>query len=51
MYRVGEILLLEFQGWLKAFQVVRVYPVGDGSVEYVLTMCEREDSPEWTRPG
>jgi hypothetical protein len=51
MYHPGETVLLEYQGWLKAFRVVRAYGVGDGSVEYVLTMCERGDGPEWIRPG
>lgn len=49
LYQVGEIVLLEWQGWLKAFRVVEVYELDD-TVEYKLELVEA-DNPGWVRPG
>jgi len=53
-YRVGEIVLMDYQGWLKAFRVVKVDSHTEGvveSVEYTLAMVEMENQPGWTKPA
>jgi hypothetical protein len=51
-YRVGEIVLMDWRGWLKAFKVVAVHSVlteGDvETVEYQMAMVETEQ--QWTKP-
>jgi hypothetical protein len=47
-YRVGEIVLMEYQGWLKAFRVVGAQIEGD-IIEYTLSMLELEN--QWKRPA
>ena len=50
-YRVGEIVLMDYQGWLKAFRVVKVQrDEGERAVEYTLAMVEMENQPGWTKP-
>lgn len=54
MYDVGEVVLMEWQGWLKAFKVVEVIAVDAaiGEYDYKLEMLdEHSDSPGWIRPG
>ena len=53
-YRVGEIVLMDYQGWLKAFRVVAVHSEMRGdveSVEYTLAMVEMENQPGWQKPA
>lgn len=40
MYHVGEIVLLEWHGWLKAFRVVGVHQVDEEHVSYDLRMLD-----------
>ena len=55
-YRVGEVVLLQWHGWLKAFRVVEVNSEKHGdieSVEYKLAMVELEKDShlyQWKRP-
>ena len=49
-YQVGEIVLMNWQGWLKAFRVVGVREIDDEHIEYQMAMLEMEhDRPAWTR--
>lgn len=48
-YRPGEIVLLQWHGWLKAFRVIGAQVFDDQTVEYRMEMVE--DKPEWTKPG
>jgi hypothetical protein len=53
LYRTGEIVLMNYHGWLKAFRVVAVHSVMQGDVEsteYQLQMLEMENQPGWQRP-
>jgi hypothetical protein len=53
-YRVGETVLMNYQGWLKAFRVVGAHEVLEGDVvhvEYQLQMLEMEGSSEWQKPA
>lgn len=51
-YRVGEIVMMNYGGWLKAFRVVGMRTEGD-TVEYTLGMLELENGPQgrWKRPA
>jgi hypothetical protein len=48
-YRVGEIVMLEFRGWLKAFRVVGAHLEGE-TIEYQLEMVEQAGGPAWKQP-
>ena len=47
-YQVGEVLLMEYNGWLKAFKVVGARQVSESEIEYQLSMLELEQ--QWKRP-
>lgn len=47
-YQVGEIVLMEWNGWLKAFRVVGAREIDDTHVEYQMAMIERD--AQWSRP-
>lgn len=51
-YQVGEVLLMEHHGWLKAFRVVKAEQVSDTEIEYGLALLELEDknAPGWIQP-
>jgi len=49
-YQVGEVVLMEHNGWLKAFRVVGAHQVGENEIQYDLTMLEMENGPQWVRP-
>jgi hypothetical protein len=44
-YQIGEVVLMEWNGWLKAFRVV-----GAQQVQYQMAMLEMENGPQWSRP-
>ena len=48
-YQVGEVLLMEHNGWLKAFRVVAARQVDEEYVQYDLRMLENDS--QWKRPG
>jgi hypothetical protein len=53
-YRVGETVLMNYHGWLKAFKVVGAHQVLENdvvTVEYQLQMLEFEGSPQWQKPA
>jgi hypothetical protein len=41
-YHIGEVVLMEWHGWLKAFRVVAAHTVSETEVEYRLAMLEVE---------
>jgi hypothetical protein len=50
-YQIGEVLLMEHHGWLKAFRVVKAEQVDRDTIEYGLALLELEkDAPEWIQP-
>lgn len=51
-YQIGEVVLLQWQGWLKAFRVVGARKVSDVEIEYQMTMlnAEEQSAPQWTKP-
>jgi hypothetical protein len=51
-YSVGEVVLMEWQGWLKAFRVVEVLEGDSTNVEYRLELLDTDSSdPGWIRPA
>jgi hypothetical protein len=50
-YRVGEIVLMQWHGWLKAFRVVEARMVAEGQIEYTLAMLGMESSYQWQKPA
>jgi hypothetical protein len=48
MYAVGEVVLMEWHGWLRAFRIVEV---DEERNEYTMQMVELGGTPGWTRPG
>jgi hypothetical protein len=44
MYTVGEVVLLEWQGWLKAFRVAAANTNGN-EVTYMLEMVDNTSRP------
>jgi hypothetical protein len=53
-YRIGETVLMNYHGWLRAFRVVGVHSqiLGDMEhIEYQLQMLGMENSPGWQKPA
>jgi hypothetical protein len=51
-YQVGEIILMEWYGWLKVFQVQSVTLVDEDHVEYGLTMVGNTGTGVgWIKPS
>lgn len=54
-YRVGEVVMMNWQGWLTVFRVVEVHREVHGDVEtieYRLAMVALEKGvPQWQRPA
>ena len=48
-YRVGEVVLMQWRGWLKAFRVARVHRDG-AEIEYTLALLGMENEPGWIKP-
>ena len=50
-YQIGEVVLMNWHGWLKAFRVTGINEVDENQVEYRMEMIPVEkDAPQWTRP-
>jgi hypothetical protein len=50
-YQIGEVVLMNWHGWLKAFRVIAIREVTENEVVYEMAMVELEkDAPQWTRP-
>ena len=52
-YRVGEVVLLEWHGWLKAFRVLEARMIDEEHIEYQMGMVEMEPGapPAWKKPA
>jgi hypothetical protein len=49
-YRIGETVLMDYNGWLKAFRVVGIERDGP-YITYTMSMLELEGGPRWVKPG
>lgn len=50
-YQVGEVVLMEHHGWLKAFRVVSAKQVNDHEIEYQMALLGLENEPGWIKPA
>jgi hypothetical protein len=49
-YQIGEVVLMEHQGWLRAFRVVGAHQDDDEHITYNLVPLQLEHGPQWIKP-